>query len=247
MITIKTAEEIELMRRAGKIVASLLKGIGRKVSPGITTVALENYALAIIEECGAVSAFKGYEGYPANICTSVNEEVVHAIPSGRVLKEGDIVSIDVGVKYQGYFADAAITCLVGRVDRRIVDLVRVTKKALAKAIDKARPGNFVSDISNAVESFVASRGFSVVREFVGHGIGKKLHEDPQIPNFGKPHMGEQLKAGMVLAIEPMVNMGAHPVEILSDGWTAVTKDRFPSAHFEHCVLITERGNAILTR
>ncbi len=247
MIAIRTEEEVVHLKKAGKIVASVLKMIAKIIKPGITTLQIEDAALQIIADNNSVSAFKDYEGYPASICTSINEEIVHCIPSRRALKDGDIVSVDVGVKYEGYFSDAAITCLVGRVDRKVTRLVKVTYKALTLAISKAKPGNRVSDISFAVEQVATNHGFSVVREFVGHGIGNKLHEDPQIPNFGPPHQGAVLEPGMVLAIEPMINMGVAQVEILSDGWTAVTKDKLPSAHFEHTVLITERGNEILTK
>lgn len=247
MIAIRTEVEIEKIRKAGKIVGLILKSVKRIVRPGISTQELENFVVDIIEKHGAVSAFKGYEGYPAHICTSVNEEVVHARPSERKLKEGDIVSIDVGVKIDGYFADAAVTCFVGKVTKGISRLVKVTDKALKLAIKQAKPGNYVSDLSHAIETYVVSNGFSVVREFVGHGIGSRLHEDPQIPNFGPPHQGPQLKAGMVLAIEPMVNIGAAGLEILPDGWTAVTKDRLASAHFEHTIVITQNGNCIVTK
>ncbi|MEW6008910.1 MAG: type I methionyl aminopeptidase [Candidatus Omnitrophota bacterium] len=247
MIAIRTEEELRYLRQAGKIVSSVLKIIAKIIKPGITTLEIEDVAIQVISDFKAVSAFKGYEGYPASICTSINEEIVHGVPSFRVLKEGDIVSVDVGIKYEGYFADAAKTFFVGRVDKKKAKLVKVTNKALALAISKAKPANRVSDISFTVEQFVIKNGFSVVREFVGHGIGKNLHEEPQIPNFGPPHQGEELKPGMVLAIEPMVNTGVAQAEILPDGWTAVTKDRLPSAHFEHTVLITERGNEILTK
>ncbi len=247
MIALRTEAEIEKIARAGRIVALVLKETRRIVKPGITTKDLEDLALDIIHKQGAVSAFKDYEGYPAAICTSVNEQVVHAAPSGRVLKEGDIVSIDVGAKLDGYFADAAITCPVGRVSEDVAKLIRVTEKALSLAIKEAIPGNFVSDLSHAVEAYVTSNGFSIVREFVGHGIGSELHEEPQIPNFTTSNQGPQLKAGMVLAIEPMVNMGNSQVEILPDGWTAVAKDGLASAHFEHTIAVREKGNLIITK
>lgn len=247
MIALRTDSEIEKIARAGKIVALVLKETRKIVKPGITTKDLEDLAVDIIHKNGAVSAFKNYEGYPAAICTSVNEEIVHAAPSGRRLKEGDIVSIDVGAKLDGYFADAAITCPVGWVSEDVANLIRVTEKALSLAIKAAIPGNFVSDLSHAVEDFVTSNGFSIVREFVGHGIGSRLHEEPQIPNFTTSNQGPQLKAGMVLAIEPMVNMGNSQVEILADGWTAVTKDRLASAHFEHTIALTEKGNIVITK
>lgn len=247
MIALRTEAEIEKIARAGKIVALVLRETRKIVKPGITTKDLEDLALDIIRRQGAVSAFKDYEGYPAAICTSVNEEVVHAAPSDRVLKEGDIVSIDVGAKLDGYFADAAITCPVGRVSEDAARLIKVTEKALNLAIKKAIPGNFVSDLSRAVETYVTSNGFSIVREFVGHGIGSELHEEPQIPNFVTSNQGPQLKAGMVLAIEPMVNMGNSQVKILPDGWTAVTKDGLASAHFEHTIAIREKGSIVITK
>lgn len=247
MIALRTEAEIEKIRRAGKIVALVLRETRKIVKPGITTKDLEDLALDIIHRQGAVSAFKDYEGYPAAICTSVNEEVVHAAPSDRVLKEGDIVSIDVGAKLDGYFADAAITCPVGRVSEDAAKLIKVTEKALSLAIKEAIPGNFVSDLSHAVEAYVTSNGFSIVREFVGHGIGSELHEEPQIPNFATSNQGPQLKAGMVLAIEPMVNMGNSQVKILPDGWTAVTKDGLASAHFEHTIAVREKGSIVITK
>jgi methionyl aminopeptidase len=246
MIIIKTEEELVKMRKAGKIVASVLKVLNRNISIGVTTGQLEDLAIKFIASFNAESAFKGYNGYPAHICTSINEEVVHGIPGNRALKNGDIISVDVGVRFEGYCADAAMTYCVGRVDRRIIRLVKVTRKALALAIQQVKPGKMISDISHAIESFVVSQGLSVVKEFVGHGIGKNLHEEPQIPNFGLPNQGAQLQPGMVLAIEPMVNMGTAFVEILADGWTAVTKDKQPSAHFEHTVLVTERGSQVIT-
>jgi methionyl aminopeptidase len=247
MIKIRNSQEVEKIKRAGKIVAIVLKSLKNAIRPGIRTKQLEDLAVDIISKHGAISAFKDYEGYSAHICTSVNEEIVHAKPSERSLIDGDIISIDVGVNYDGFFADAATTVLVGRVDPKVIRLVRVTEKALSLGISKARPGNFVSDISHAIESFVAVNGYSVVREFVGHGIGEKLHEEPQIPNFGQPHLGPELKEGMVLAIEPMVNMGVASIEILADGWTAVTKDKMPSAHFEHTIVISKHSNFIATK
>jgi methionyl aminopeptidase len=195
----------------------------------------------------AIPAFKGYKGFPATVCTSVNEEIVHGIPGKRRLKEGDIISIDLGVNYQGYFSDAAVTLPVGNIDAKKRKLIEVTKKSLAEGIKQAKAGNNLFDISYSIQNYVEKNGFSVVRQFVGHGIGRSLHEEPEIPNFGRAKEGEVLKTGMVFAIEPMVNMGTWECEILENGWTAVTKDRLPSAHFEHTVAITEKGPEILTK
>ncbi|MCM8771279.1 MAG: type I methionyl aminopeptidase, partial [Candidatus Omnitrophica bacterium] len=214
---------------------------------GMTTKELDQLAERLIREENAEPAFLGYQGFPNCLCISINEEVVHGIPSERKLKEGDMVSLDLGINYKGYFSDCAVTLPIGRIDARRRRLLAVTKKALELGIKKARPGNHLSDISYAIQSYVEAYGFSVVRQFVGHGVGLKIHEEPQIPNFGQPHRGAVLKAGMVLAIEPMVNMGTWEVEILGDGWTAVTKDRLPSCHFEHTVAVTENGPQILTQ
>ena len=215
--------------------------------PGRITKDIDDLAAKLIEQENALPAFKGYRGFPANICVSVNEQVVHGIPSSeKKLKSGDIVSLDFGVCYKGYFADAAVTLPVGKIDSSRKKLIRVTRDSLWQAIKQARPGKYLGDISYAIQRYVESQGFSIVRQFVGHGIGRNLQEEPEVPNFGKPHQGLLLKEGMVLAIEPMVNMGSWEVEILNDNWTVVTKDRSPSAHFEHTVAITRNGPEVLT-
>jgi len=246
MIARRSVEEIDRIRQAGAILAETLKILRKNIVPGITTSELDRIAEESIFSQGARCAFKGYRGFPANICASVNEEVVHGIPSSRRLQEGDIISIDVGVGFADFFADAAITVGVGRISKDEQKLIDVTYQALSRAIKQAKVGNYISDISYAVQSYVESRGFSVVRQFVGHGIGRSLHEEPEIPNFGRPRKDERLGAGMVLAIEPMVNAGSWEVRILDNGWTAVTADGKPSAHFEHTVAVTEKGPVILT-
>ncbi len=234
------------MRQAGKMVGEVLRVLEEAVRPGVSTLELDKLALATMVRLGGKPAFKGYRGFPAHICTSVNEEVVHGIPSRRRLEAGDIVGIDVGVVVEGYYADAAITVAVDSIAPEAADLMAVTKQALMDGIHMAAPGHRLSDISHAVQRTAESNGYSVVREFVGHGIGTQLHEPPQIPNYGAPGFGPILEPGMVLAIEPMVNQGEAAVEVLSDGWTAVTKDRKLSAHFEHTVAVTENGPEILT-
>lgn len=246
MIILKSPREIEKIRRAGGIVAGTVEELKKRICPGITTEELDRIAEEFIINKGGAPAFKGYRGYPNTTCISVNEEIVHGIPSERILKEGDIVSIDLGVRIDGYYGDAAVTLPVGNVSVSAKRLLETTKASLYKAIDMAVIGKRVSDISNTIQSFVEVAGYSVVREFVGHGIGRSLHEDPPVPNFGDPGKGARLKAGMVLAIEPMVNMGGSDLIVLENGWTAVTKDRSLSAHFEHTVAITENGPLILT-
>lgn len=246
-IIIKTPEEISLMRRCGGIVATVLKVLSEAVRPGLTTIDLERIAEDAIRRRKGSPAFKGYRGYPYCLCTSVNEQVVHGMPSKRVLQDGDILSIDVGVLSDGFYGDAAITVPVGSVSCEALRLIDITALSLAKGIDAARVGNRLMDISAAVQRCVEAEGFSVVRDFVGHGIGRALHEPPQVPNFGNPGVGERLKAGMVLAIEPMINAGGYRVKVLNDGWTAVTTDGSLSAHFEHTVAITQDGPLILTR
>ncbi|MCS6816088.1 MAG: type I methionyl aminopeptidase [Blastocatellia bacterium] len=246
MVVCRTKEEIEKIRRAGRIVAEVLRDLREMAQPGVTTRELDRYAEAKIRARGGIPTFKGYRGFPASICTSINEEVVHGIPSDRKLQEGDIVGIDCGVTLDGYVADAAITVPVGEVSEELQRLVRVTEEALFRAIAQARVGNRLYDISYAVQSYAEAHGYSVVRDFCGHGIGRQMHEDPQVPNFGTPGRGLRLRAGLVLAIEPMLNMGTHEVEIADDGWTVRTVDRKPSAHFEHTIAITERGPVILT-
>ena len=246
MIELKSKSQLEIMRQAGQIVGKLLEVLRAAVRPGVSTLELDRIARETIVKFGGIPAFKDYRGYPANICTSINEEVVHGIPSERKLKSGDIIGLDVGAIVEGYYADAAITVPVDGIPPDVSDLVAVTELALANGIATATPEHRLSDISHIVQKTVESRGYSVVRDFVGHGIGTQLHEPPQVPNYGEPGFGPRLKPGMVLAIEPMVNQGTPEVEILPDGWTAVTKDRKLSAHFEHTVAITEEGPEILT-
>lgn len=235
------------MRAANALVADVLEELRRTVVPGVTTAELDAMAESLVRQGGAVPAFKGYRGYPSTLCVSVNEEVVHGIPSSRQLQEGDIASLDMGVLLDGFYGDSAITVAVGRIADRAADLLRVTEEALYRAIDRVRVGSRISDLGHAVQQHVEAHGFSVVREFVGHGIGASLHEEPQIPNYGEPGRGPRLAEGMVLAIEPMVNMGKPGVKILADGWTAVTRDASLSAHFEHTVAVTANGPEILTR
>ena len=246
MIELKTPREIELMREAGRIVGGLLKRLSSLVRPGMKTKDLDDAARVYLKNAGAEPAFLGYRGFPATICVSVNEEVVHGIPGERRVREGDLVSIDAGSLLHGFYADAATTVTVGAVSPSARRLADTTKRALDEGIAQAVVGNRISDISHAVQQVAEREGFGIVREFVGHGIGHALHEDPPIPNFGPPNVGPRLKAGMVLAIEPMVTMGSHEVQILEDGWTAITKDRSLAAHFEHTVAVTDHGPEILT-
>jgi len=247
MIVLRNSDEIDAIRRAGRIVALVLEKIKFATKPGVETMTLDRIARDEILKNKGLPAFKGYKGYPANICASINEVVVHGIPSDRRLESGDIISIDVGVKFRDYYADGAVTIAVGEITDRARELLKVTEDALYAGIDKARKANRLSDISSAVQGYVEANDFSVVRMFVGHGIGTKIHEEPEIPNFGSPGKGPALEPGMVLAIEPMVNAGTHEVEILEDGWTAVTKDRKLSAHFEHTIAVTDDGALILTK
>ncbi len=247
MINIRSLREIEQLRKANVIVAEVFQKLIDKVVPGIATRDLDRIAEDYIRSRGAVPAFKGYRGFPGSLCVSINEEVVHGIPGQRKLKEGDIVSLDVGVNLNGYFGDAAISLPVGEVDEEAQKLLEVTERSLYLGIEKTRAGNRLFDISFAIQQWVESHGFSVVRDFVGHGIGKELHEEPQIPNFGPPHQGPRLEEGMVFALEPMVNEGTYDVKVLSDGWTVVTVDRKRSAHFEHTIAITDGGAEILSR
>lgn len=246
MIIIKSRKEIEKIRASCIIVAGALEELKKKIRSGITTRELDRIAEEYILKNGGVPAFKGYKGYPSASCISVNEEIVHGIPSYRNLKDGDIVSIDIGVLLDGYYGDAAITVPVNGIDSESRRLLDVTEKSLYKSLDFARPGNRVSDISCTIQDYVEGAGYSVVREFVGHGIGSSLHEDPPVPNYGERGKGPRLKAGMVLAIEPMVNTGGSELVVLDNGWTAVTKDKRRSAHFEHTVAITEDGHEILS-
>jgi methionyl aminopeptidase len=246
-ILIKSAQEIEKMRVSGDALAAVHEAVRGAVRVGATTMDLERAAAAKVAELGAVSAFKGYHGYPAVLCTSVNNEVIHGIPSDkRVLKDGDIVSIDCGVVVNGFYSDRAMTYAVGTPSPEAAKLLRVTEASLYAAIEKALPGGRLGDIAWAVQSMCEAEGYGVVKEFVGHGIGKSMHEDPQVPNVGNPGKGPRLKPGMVLAIEPMINMGSADVRVLEDGWTAITVDGSLSAHFEHTVAITKDGPRILT-
>jgi len=246
MIPLKSEQELAMLKKSGKILGKAMQRLQGFIKPGVMTSEIDRLAAELLKQEGAVPAFKGYRGFPANICTSINEEVVHGIPSDRVLKEGDIISLDLGVDYQGYFSDAAVTLPVGRINAQVKKLIEVTKKALSEGIKQARQDNHLSDISYAIQTYVEGHGFSVVRQFIGHGIGCSLHEEPEIPNFGRPHQGPLLKSGMVLAIEPMVNMGTWECKILDNGWTAVTKDGLASAHFEHTLAVTDKGPEILT-
>jgi methionyl aminopeptidase len=247
MVILKLPEEIERARASNRIVAEVLSRLRDKVKPGIKTKDLDKLAEEITEKRGAKPAFKGYRGYPHSLCVSINEVVVHGMPSDRILTEGDIVGLDFGVYYQGFFGDATITLPVGKVTEKALRLMQVTEQSLYAGIEQAREGNRLGDISAAVQSVVEEAGYSVVRDFVGHGIGKSLHEEPQIPNFGQKGRGIELKRGMILAIEPMVNEGKYKVKILPDGWTVVTKDGSLSAHFEHSIAITDDGPDILSK
>lgn len=241
MIILKTADEIEIMARASKLVAETLQTLKREVRPGITTEELDRIAEEYIRAHGGKPAFKGYRNYPKTLCASVNDQVVHGIPSKRTLKEGDIVGLDLGAIVEGFYGDSAVTVPVGEIHPKVAELMRVTEEALYAGITQAVVGNRLSDISHAVQRHAETAGFSVVTDFVGHGIGRQLHEEPQVPNYGKPGQGPRLQVGMVLAIEPMINMGGSAVRILDDRWTAVTKDGSFSAHFEHTVAIQPSG------
>lgn len=245
MIILKTPDEIAVMAKASRVVAEALAVLKSAVKPGITTDELDRLAESEIRSRGAIPAFKGYRNYPKTLCASVNEQVVHGIPSKRVLKEGDIIGLDLGAIVGGFYGDSAVTVAVGRIDEKTAALVRITEESLSLAIEQARVGNRLSDISHAVQRHVEAAGYSVVTEFVGHGIGRQLHEEPQVPNYGKPGQGPRLQAGMVLAIEPMVNMGGSAVRVLDDRWTAVTVDGSLSAHFEHTIAIQPSGSALV--
>jgi methionyl aminopeptidase len=248
MVICKSTAELEKMHRAGLLVWETLGKMRAMVRPGLSTKDLDDFAEAYTEKHHAKPAFKGYRGYPGSVCTSINEEVVHGIPSAsRRLREGDILSMDFGVVLDGYYGDAALTVPVGKIAPEREKLLRVTRESLERAIEKVRAGNRLGDISAAVQQWVEKNGYSVVREFVGHGIGTKMHEDPQLPNYGPPGQGPRLQEGMVLAIEPMVNRGSPAVKVLDDDWTAVTADGSDSAHFEHTVAVTANGPWILTR
>lgn len=239
-------EEISTIRKSNQIVAKILAELGRMIIPGVQTKELDEYAELRVKEMNAIPAFKGYRGYPASLCTSINEEIVHGIPSSRRLRDGDIISLDFGVLYEGYYGDAAVTYPVGEITPKAKKLIKVAEETFYKGMEQMKPGKRISDISFAIQSHVESQGFSVIRAFVGHGIGLSLHEEPQVPNFGPPGRGPKLKSGMVLAIEPMIAMGDWDVEILDDNWTAITRDRSLSAHYEHTVAITQKGPEILS-
>jgi methionyl aminopeptidase len=246
-VVIKSAREIEIMRQAGRIVAETLAVLAESVRPGITTRELDELTFRTITKQGATPSFKGYRGYPASLCASINDEVVHGIPDKRVLKEGEIISLDVGAYYKGLHGDSALTVPVGKANGRVQALLDAGKAGLAAAIAAARAGSRIGDISSAVQTEVEARGFSVVREYTGHGVGRDLHEDPLVPNYGEPHQGLLLRPGMTLALEPMINMGGWAVRVKPNGWTVVTRDGSWSAHFEHSVAITDGEADILTK
>jgi methionyl aminopeptidase len=247
VIVCKSPAELERMRTANVLVADVLAELAVLVAPGVTTAELDEAAETLVRGAGAEPAFKGYRGYPATLCASVNEQVVHGIPSKRALRDGDIISLDMGVKLNGFYGDSAVTVPVGRVSEEASRLLQATREALDRGIAQVKLGGRVSDIGHAIQRHVEASGFSVVREFVGHGIGAALHEEPQIANYGEPGRGPRLAEGMVLAIEPMVNAGRPAVKVLADGWTAVTKDGSLSAHFEHTVAVTKNGPLVLTQ
>ncbi|HWO94794.1 MAG TPA: type I methionyl aminopeptidase [Bacillus sp. (in: firmicutes)] len=246
MIICKTPREIAIMREAGRIVALTHQELKKHIQPGITTKELDVIAEKFIREHDAIPSFKGYNGFRGSICASVNEELVHGIPGSRKLKDGDIISIDIGAKYNGYHGDSAWTYSVGNIDEETQKLLEVTEQSLYKGLEQAKPGDRLSNISHAIQTFVEAHNFSIVREYVGHGVGQDLHEDPQIPHYGPPNKGPRLRPGMVLAVEPMVNAGSRYVKTLADDWTVVTVDGKMCAHFEHTIAITETGYEILT-
>ncbi len=241
MIILKTPEEIQTMTKASSLVADTLRSLVPRINPGVTTEELDQFAEDFIRSRGGIPAFKGYRSYPKTLCTSVNEEVVHGIPSRRVLKDGDIIGLDLGAVVDGFYGDSALTVAVGSIPPKVAELLKVTEEALYKGIEKAVVGNRLSDISHAIQNHAEAAGFSIVTDFVGHGIGRQLHEEPQVPNYGKPGQGPRLQVGMVLAIEPMVTMGDAAVRVLEDQWTAVTRDGSLAAHFEHTIAIQEEG------
>ena len=247
MIICKTPREIEIMREAGKIVALTHQELQKHITPGISTKELDAIAEKFILKADALPSFKGYNGFRGSICASVNEELVHGIPGERVLRDGDIISIDIGAKYNGYHGDSAWTYAVGTISEENQKLLKVTEESLFKGLEQAKPGERLSNISHAIQSYVEAHNFSIVREYVGHGVGQDLHEDPQIPHYGPPNKGPRLKPGMVLAIEPMVNAGSRYVKTLADNWTVVTVDGKTCAHFEHTIAITDNGYEILTK
>ncbi len=247
MIPIKSASELAAMRQAGSLLVRITDKLRGFIKAGISTLEIDRIAEELILKEGALPAFKGYLGFPASVCACLNEEVVHGIPSERQIKDGDILKLDIGINLNGYFSDYAFTLAMGNISVRVKKLLEATKKALDLGVAQARPERHLSDISWAIQSYIEAQGFSVVRDFVGHGIGSKMHEPPEIPNFGRPHSGPVLKEGMCLAIEPMVNMGGWEVRIAENGWTAITKDQLQSAHFEHTVAVTKDGPEILTK
>jgi methionyl aminopeptidase len=247
MIILKSTRELNYMRDAGKVVAEVFSEVEKAVKPDVTTQKLDQIAANYIKQKGGIPAFKGYNGFPGNICASVNQEVVHGIPGLKKLKSGDNISIDIGVSINGYFGDAAKTFAVGEIDAQMKKLLRVTEESLYIGIKQAVSGNRLGDVSNSIQRYAEKNGYGVVRDYVGHGIGRNMHEAPQIPNFGSPGRGPRLKPGMTLAIEPMLNMGTYQVKTLRDNWTVVTTDNKPSAHFEHTIAITEDGPEILTK
>jgi methionyl aminopeptidase len=246
VITFKSATELEAMRQSSRVVAVVLGELEPLIRPGIRTRDLDLYAEKRTRELGAVPAFKGYRGYPASLCVSVNEEIIHGIPSGRILQEGDIVSLDFGVLYEGFYSDSALTAPVGRASAEALKLIAAAERSFFKGLEQMREGNRLSDISAAIQASVESEGYGVIRQFVGHGIGRALHEEPQVPNFGAPGRGPKIRTGMTLAIEPMIAAGAYDIEVLADGWTAVTRDRSLAAHYEHTVALTENGPEVLS-
>lgn len=247
MIITKTQREVEIMREAGRIVAITHEELRKHIKPGITTQELDAIAEEVILKHGATPSFKGYGGFPGSICASVNEELVHGIPGKKVLKDGDIISIDIGAYYKGYHGDSAWSYQVGTISEDTKQLLVVTEQSLYKGLEMAKPGNKLSDISHAIQQYVENHGYSIVEDFVGHGIGQKLHEDPPIPNYGLPGQGPILKKGMTLAIEPMVNQGKKQIRILPDNWTVITADKKLCAHYEHTIVITDDGYEILTQ
>ena len=246
MIIGKSKKELEKMRAAGRLIAQVREELRRMVAPGVTTIELDAAAERMIRDAGALPTFKGYHGFPYSICASVNEQVVHGFPSDYVLKEGDIFSLDCGATLEGFVGDTATTIPVGQVAEDLLKLISVAEECLARAIEQCRPGKRLGDLGWAVQEHAEAHGYGIVRDYVGHGIGRRMHEDPQIPNYGKPGKGDLIRAGYVFAIEPMLNMGTHQTKVLKDGWTVVTLDGRPSAHVEHTVAITEEGPEILT-
>ncbi len=247
MIPLKSQKDLNMLKRSGVILASVMQKLQASLQPGMTTLDIDFLSEKLIHQEKALAAFKGYKGFPGSVCVSINEEIVHGIPGSRVILDGDIVSIDLGVNYEGFFSDMAVTLAVGKIDDTRSKLIAVAKQSLDIGIKQAQVGNHLTDISHSIQSFVENQGFSVVRQFVGHGIGTALHEEPEIPNFGRPGLGPRLENGMVLAIEPMINLGSWECEIVENGWTAVTADGSASAHFEHTVAVTNQGPVILTK